>query len=218
MSGEPIAYLTGAKEFWSLPLEVAPGVLVPRPDTETLVEKALALEAQLPKGCIIELGTGSGAIALALAQEMPDRLIVAVERHPEALAVAANNIQRLGHGRVHLHQGSWLDAVQSHSAALIISNPPYLATDDEHLPSLSHEPYTALVSGPSGLEDFEHIIEASLRVGVDGAHLLLEHGYQQGADVRSLFASYNYQSIDTDRDLANHERISYGQIPKSAAI
>ena len=218
MSGEPIAYLTGAKEFWSLPLEVASGVLVPRPDTETLVEKALALEAQLPKGCIIELGTGSGAIALALAQEMPDRLIVAVERHTEALAVAAKNIQRLGYGRVHLHQGSWLDAVQSHSAALIISNPPYLAADDKHLPSLTHEPYTALVSGPSGLEDFEHIIEASLRVGVDGAHLLLEHGYQQGADVRSLFASYNYHSVDTDRDLANHERISYGQIPKSAAI
>ena len=182
----------------------------PRPDTEILVEKALDLHAHLPAGCIIELGTGTGAIALALAQEISDRSIIAVERNELALTVAAKNIERYGLARVQLVQASWLDALQSQSAGMIISNPPYLAADDEHLPSLKHEPHNALVSGSTGLEDLEAIIKASCRVCKPGGALLLEHGYQQGCDVRSLLTNYNYQQVQTDRDLAGHERISYG--------
>ena len=210
IDGEPIAYLTGEKEFWSLTLKVAPGVLVPRPDTETLVEKALSLQSELPDGYLIELGTGSGAIALALAQEIANRPIVAVERNDIALHVAAKNIKQFGSERVHLIQASWLDALQTHSAAMIVSNPPYLAADDEHLPSLTHEPHNALVSGQTGLEDLEAIIKHSCRVCIPGGALLLEHGYQQGQDVRSLLTHYNYQQVQTDRDLAGHERVSYG--------
>lgn len=216
LDGEPIAYITGNKEFWSLSLDVEPGVLVPRPDTEILVEKALSLYAQLPEGCIIELGTGSGAISLALAQEIDDQPIVAVERSVQALRVAANNITRFGMERVLLIQSSWLDALQSQSAAMIISNPPYLAADDEHLPSLKHEPHNALVSGSTGLEDLRSIIKESRRVCKPGAVLLLEHGYQQGHDVRSLLTNYNYQHVQTDRDLAGHERISYGYLGKES--
>ena len=212
LDGEPIAYITGNKEFWSLSLEVDPGVLVPRPDTEILVEKALSLYSKLPEGCIIELGTGSGAIALALAQEIDDQAIVAVERSVQALRVAASNIKSFGMERVHLIQSSWLDALQSQSAAMIISNPPYLAADDEHLPSLTHEPRNALVSGSTGLEDLESIIKESRRVCKPGGVLLLEHGYQQGHDVRSLLNNYNYQYVQTDRDLAGHDRISYGYL------
>lgn len=212
LDGEPIAYITGNKEFWSLALSVEHGVLVPRPDTELLVEKALSLYAHLPSGCIVELGTGSGAIALALAQEIEDQTIVAVERSTQALHVAAKNIKSFGLNRVQLIQASWLDALQSQSAAMIISNPPYLAADDEHLPSLKHEPHSALVSGITGLEDLEAIIKESLRVCKPGGVLLLEHGYQQGHDVRSLLTNYNYQSVQTDRDLAGHERVSYGYL------
>jgi release factor glutamine methyltransferase len=212
LDGEPIAYITGKKEFWSLSLEVEPGVLVPRPDTEILVEKALSLYTQLPQGCIIELGTGSGAIALALAQEIDDQAIVAVERSAQALRVAASNIKSFGMERVHLIQSSWLDALQSQSAAMIISNPPYLAADDEHLPSLKHEPHNALVSGSTGLEDLQTIIKESRRVCKPGGVLMLEHGYQQGQDVRSILTNYNYLHVQTDRDLAGHERISYGYL------
>lgn len=208
--GEPIAYITGTREFWSLPLSVVPGVLVPRPDTEILVEKALALEPSAPDGLIIELGTGSGAIALAMAQELPHRTIIAVEKHTEALLVAAANISRFGHGRVCLLQANWLDALTDNCAAMILANPPYLAANDAHLPSLQHEPITALVSGHTGLEDLETIVDTSQRVAKEGCVLLLEHGFDQAESVRSLFTAYNYQNVDTERDLAGHERVSYG--------
>jgi len=191
-------------------LQVEPGVLVPRPDTEILVEKALAMYPQLPEGFIIELGTGSGAISVALAQELHNQTIVAVERNNLALRVAAKNIARFGRNSVLLMRASWLDALESQSASMIISNPPYLAADDEHLPSLKHEPHNALVSGSTGLEDLETIINESLRVCKPGGLLLLEHGYEQGAAVRSLLTNYNYQNVQTDRDLAGHERVSYG--------
>lgn len=213
LNGEPLAYITGKKEFWSIALDVEPGVLVPRPDTELLVEIALRLYSQLPGGCIVELGTGSGAIALALAQELAKQTIVAVERNTLALRVAAKNIAIFGQNRVQLVQANWLDSLQSRSAAIIVSNPPYLATDDEHLPSLQHEPLNALVSGDTGLEDIETIIKDSCRVGKPGGVLLLEHGYQQGRAVRSLLSRYNYLSISTECDLAGLERVSYGYLP-----
>lgn len=215
LDGEPIAYLTGSKEFWSLPLRIEPGVLDPRPDTETLVEKALSVYSELPEGCIVELGTGSGAIALALAQEIDDQTIVAVEYNVQALRVAEKNIKTLGRDRVSLIHASWLDALQSKSASMIISNPPYLAEEDEHLPALKHEPHNALVSGKTGLEDLETIIKDGYRVCKPGGALLLEHGSKQGHDVRSLLAHYNFQHVQTACDLAGHERVSYGYTMKN---
>lgn len=216
VAGEPLAYLTQTREFWSLALSVTPDVLIPRPDTETLVEKALELEASAPAGCIIELGTGSGAIALALAQELDHRPIIAVEKQGAALAVAQLNVKRFGLGRVHLVQGHWLDAVCAHGAAMIIANPPYLAADDEHLPTLSYEPQSALVSGPTGLEDLEHIIQAAAVAGTDGGLLMLEHGYRQASSVQSLLADYNYSGINTHRDLAGLDRITFATVTKHA--
>lgn len=210
--GEPLAYITGIREFWSLPLSIGPGALVPRPDTELLVEQTLNLLPRLPAGCIIELGTGSGAIALALAQEIDDRLIVAFEKYDQAIAIARRNIEQLGKGRVSLVQANWLDATRNDCAALVIANPPYLATNDPHLPTLGYEPRTALVSGNTGLEDIEQLIHATQSVGRPGSALLLEHGATQGAAVRSLLAHYTYTQIDTARDLAGHERISVGFI------
>lgn len=208
--GEPLAYLTGEREFWSLPLFSAPGSLVPRPETEQLVELAVSLQGSLAAGCIVELGTGSGAIALALAQEISERTIIAVERYPDALRTAMVNVQRFGHGRVQLLQGNWLDSIAGNTAALVIANPPYLASDDPHLPGLRHEPHTALVSGDSGLEDLEQIISDTRRVGRQGCLLLLEHGHMQGKPVRALLRHYNYQDISTHYDLAGFERVSLG--------
>lgn len=208
--GEPLAYLTGEREFWSLPLSLQSGTLVPRPDTETLVELALEHEPALPAGPVIELGTGSGAIALALAQELDERMIVAVERHAPALSTAHRNIRQFGRRRVSLVQADWLDSLADESAAMILSNPPYLASDDPHLATLQHEPLNALVSGRSGLEDLETIIAQSCRVGLPGCLLLLEHGEQQGQAVRQLLERYNFTRIQTCQDLAGHERVSLG--------
>ncbi len=208
--GEPLAYITGQREFWSLPLSLAAGALIPRPDTELLVDLALQHLPGLPPGDIFEPGTGSGAIALALAQEITDRPIVAIERHSAALQVAHDNIRQFGQGRVQLIQANWLDCIATESAAMIVSNPPYLASDDPHLPTLQYEPHTALVSGTSGLEDIELIIEASCRVGKPGCLLLLEHGNEQGSSVRSLLENYNFEQIQTCRDLSGHERVSLG--------
>lgn len=211
LQGEPLAYLTGSREFWSLPLRVGPGVLVPRPDTELLVERAIDLASVIPAGPIVELGTGSGAIAIALSQELPDRDIIAIERHRPALDVACGNI-RSQHSRVQLVQANWLDALAPACAAMIVSNPPYLAQNDQHLPSLQHEPRSALVSGETGLEDLQHIAIAARRVAMPGSVLLLEHGCLQGASVRSILADQGYQRISTDRDLAGLERITSGYL------
>ncbi|NND91052.1 MAG: peptide chain release factor N(5)-glutamine methyltransferase [Granulosicoccus sp.] len=211
-SGEPLAYIVGEREFWSLPLTLTPGALVPRADTELLVEQALRHHAALPAGSIIELGTGSGAIAVALAQELEDRLIIAVELHTEALQVARGNVRRFGRERVQLLQGDWLESIADTSAAMIIANPPYLASNDPHLPALRHEPRSALVSGVSGLEDIERIVSSARRVGMPGCLLLLEHGCDQASSVRSILRHYNYQRIQTEPDLTGLERVSLGYL------
>ncbi len=174
------------------------------------MEQALIRLPGLPEGDIVELGTGSGAIAVALAQEIGDRHIVAVERHTPAIKVAQENIGRFGNGRVQLVQGSWLDSMADNRAALIISNPPYLASNDPHLPALHYEPRSALVSGANGLEDLEQIISDAQRVGCRGSLLLLEHGSEQGSAVRALLNHYQFSRIQTERDLAGHERVSSG--------
>ena len=216
LAGEPLAYLTQTREFWSLPLSVTPDVLIPRPDTETLVEKALELETSAPTGCIIELGTGSAAIALALAQELGHRPIVAIEKQAAALTIAQQNVKCFGLGRVQLVQGHWLDAISANGAAMIIANPPYLAADDEHLPLLTYEPHNALVSGPTGLEDLEQIIQTATVAGTDGCFLMLEHGCSQASAVQSLMSDYNYSGITTHHDLAGLDRITFATVTKPA--
>lgn len=193
-----------------MPFAVTAGVLVPRPDTETLIEKTIELEPFAPEGPIIELGTGSGAIAVALANEISTRQVIAVERSTEATEVAAINFNRLAKKPVYLVQSNWLDAIDKESIAVIVSNPPYLAAHDPHLPDLQYEPQSALISGLSGLEDIEHIIKASKRVAKPGCLLLLEHGCEQGRLVRSLLIKNNYTGVETGTDLAGLERISYG--------
>lgn len=193
-----------------MPLKVAPGVLVPRPDTETLIEKAIELIPTTPDGVIVELGTGSGAIAIALANEIPSRTVIAIEQSNTAISIAAINVEQFANNPMHLVRASWLDSICENSAAMIVANPPYLPCDDPHLPQLQFEPRAALVSGDSGLEDLDHIIKDSRRAGMDGCLLMLEHGYEQGLEVRSLLAQNGYTNINTGCDLAGQERISYG--------
>jgi release factor glutamine methyltransferase len=212
-AGEPVAYLHGEREFWSLPLRVGRGVLVPRPDTESLVEVALRFLQGQATVSVLDLGTGSGAIALALASELPAARIVAVELSPAALAVAANNIARLAPGRVELLQGNWFAPVGAQRFTCIVSNPPYLAADDPHLPSLAAEPREALVSGSNGLECYRDIIAGAPAHLETSGLLAMEHGHTQGAAVRALLEDRGFSGVVTHRDLAGHERVTSGAAP-----
>ncbi|MDH6632372.1 UNVERIFIED_ORG: release factor glutamine methyltransferase [Lelliottia amnigena] len=213
-TGEPVAHLTGEREFWSLPLYVSAATLIPRPDTECLVEQALA---RLPDGpCrILDLGTGTGAIALALASERPDCQITAVDVMPDAVALAQRNLARLGFSNVQINQSCWFSALAQHAFEMIVSNPPYI---DEHDPHLSQgdvrfEPLTALVAANDGLADIEHIITTAREHLVPGGWLLLEHGWTQGAAVRALFSAAGYASVETCRDYGGNERLTLGKKP-----
>ena len=213
-TGEPVAHLTGEREFWSLPLYVSAATLIPRPDTECLVEQALA---RLPDGpCrILDLGTGTGAIALALASERPDCQVTAVDVMPDAVALAQRNLARLGFSNVQINQSSWFSALAQHAFEMIVSNPPYI---DEHDPHLSQgdvrfEPLTALVAANDGLADIEHIITTAREYLVPGGWLLLEHGWTQGAAVRALFSAAGYASVETCRDYGGNERLTLGKKP-----
>jgi release factor glutamine methyltransferase len=213
-AGEPVAYLHGEREFWSLPLRVGPGVLVPRADTECLVEVALRfLQGRTNTPSVLDLGTGSGAIALALATELPAARIVAVEVSPTALAVAANNIARLAPGRVELLQGNWFAPLAAQRFTCIVSNPPYLAKDDPHLPSLAAEPREALVSGSDGLECYREIVAGAPAHLETSGLLAMEHGHMQGAAVRALLEDRGFIGVATHHDLAGHERVTSGAAP-----
>ena len=212
-AGEPVAYLHGEREFWSLPLRVGTGVLVPRPDTECLVEVALRFLQGQATVSVLDLGTGSGAIALALATELPAARIVAVEVSPTALAIAANNIARLAPGRVELLQGNWFAPVGAQRFTCIVSNPPYLAADDPHLPSLAAEPLEALVSGADGLECYREIVAGAPAHLETSGLLAMEHGHLQGAAVRALLEDRGFSGVVTHRDLAGHERVTSGAAP-----
>lgn len=223
-AGEPLAYLTGQREFWSLPLAVSPAVLVPRPETELLVERALlagdAWRASRPDAdagalCAVDLGTGSGAIALALAAERPDWQIAAVDRSPQALAVARANAAALGLGRVEFLQGDWFGPLGTRRFALVASNPPYVAADDPVLggDSLRHEPLGALTPGEDALAALATIIEAAPAHLLPRGALLLEHGATQGAAVRALLAARGFAGIVSHRDPAGHERVTEARLP-----
>lgn len=212
-AGEPVAYLTGRREFWSLMLEVDPRVLVPRPETEVLVETALALAAQAPDGVIVDIGTGSGAIALALALELPTRHVIAVDDSPDALAVAAANVARHAAGRIELRQGDLLQAFSAASLALVVSNPPYVEDDYPGLSTaaLCHEPRHALAAGADGLDVIRRLVPQALHALREGGWLALEHGATQGPAVRALLAAAGFRDLVTQRDLAGHERVTAGR-------
>jgi release factor glutamine methyltransferase len=209
LAGEPVAYLVGEKEFHGLRLEVDRRVLVPRPDTETLVDWALDCLAGQREARVIDLGTGSGAIALALQKARPDLQIHAVDASLDALAVARANGERLGLP-VRFAHGDWLDGA-GNAYNLIVSNPPYIAEDDSHLPALRHEPRSALASGPDGLQDIRRIVDSAPEHLADGGWLLLEHGHEQAAAVRALLAARHFESVESRKDLAGIERCSGGK-------
>jgi release factor glutamine methyltransferase len=208
--GLPVAYLTGHKEFFGLDLLVDPRVLIPRPDTETLVEWALDALAARPGGRACDLGTGSGAIALALKKTRPDLEVTAVDASPIALEAARANGARLGL-EVSWCPGSWLEGIDT-AFDVIVSNPPYIASGDSHLPALAHEPASALVSGPDGLDDIRAIIAQAPARLKPGGWLLLEHGHDQAAAVRSLLAAAGFGETASRRDLAGIERCSGGRL------
>lgn len=208
-AGEPVAYLTGHKEFFGLALQVDARVLDPRPDTEILVEWALDLLDPNETVSLADLGTGSGAIALALKSRRPRASVTAVDASAGALAVAQANAARLDLA-VDFRQGSWLDGDPARYG-LIVSNPPYIATADPHLPALRHEPLQALASGPDGLADIRLIIGQAPAHLVPGGWLLLEHGHDQAPQVRALLDSRGFSNVHSRRDLADIERCSGGQ-------
>lgn len=207
--GEPLAYLVGEKEFFGLALAVDRRVLVPRPDTETLVEWALEKLAGCASPAVIDLGTGSGAIALAIAHRRPDARVEAVDRSADALAVAAANAQRLGL-QVHFRQASWLEGAAT-GFDLIVSNPPYIAQADPHLASLVHEPLSALAAGADGLDDLRTIVRQAPAHLATGGWLLLEHGWDQAGAVRGLLEAAGFAQVGSRRDLAGIERACAGQ-------
>lgn len=211
LAGEPVAYLLGYKEFFGLSLHVTPDVLVPRPDTETLVEWALEVLSPTPTARVVDLGTGSGAIALALKATQPSLQVEAVDYSHAALAVAQANAQRLGLA-VAFSQGSWLSDTQGQFQA-IVSNPPYIRENDEHLLALRFEPRQALTAGDEGLDDIRTIIQqARARLHPSG-WLLLEHGYDQAGEVRALLEAAGFVQVQSRLDLAGIERCSGGQWP-----
>lgn len=209
-SGEPVAYLLGSQGFWTLDLHVTPDVLVPRPDTELLVEWSCQL---LPADClahVADLGTGSGAIALSIAKERPQAIVWATDLSPLALGVAEFNAGRNWVSNLRFAQGSWFEPLNGASFDLIVSNPPYIAAGDPHLPALRHEPLSALTDGADGLNCLRVIVAGARAHLKPGGWLLVEHGYDQGAAVRGLFAQAGYLDVRTRRDLGGNERATGG--------
>jgi release factor glutamine methyltransferase len=214
LANEPMAYLLGQQEFFGLTLAVDPRVLIPRPDTETLVAWALALIPGLgTRPRVLDLGTGSGAIALALASQHPGLDVTATDASLDALAVARANAQALGL-TLRLAAGRWLEAVAGETFDLIVSNPPYVAEGDPHLPALAHEPASALVAGPDGLDDIRRIVAQAAQALRPGGWLLLEHGYDQAPRVRDLLVAAGFVQVGSRTDLAGIERCTGGRRPE----
>ncbi|HEB58299.1 MAG TPA: peptide chain release factor N(5)-glutamine methyltransferase [Gammaproteobacteria bacterium] len=209
-TGEPVAYLVGEQEFWSLPLRVTPDTLIPRPETELLVEQALARIPARADWRIADLGTGSGAIALALAHECPGCTVTATDRSEAALAVARDNARQLHISNVTFLVGEWFAPLQGHRYHVIVANPPYVAVDDPHLQQgdVRFEPIEALHAGPGGLDDLARLVANAPAHLEAGGWLLLEHGFDQGEAVRTLLAAQGLGNIETVRDHAGHERLS----------
>jgi release factor glutamine methyltransferase len=216
LRGEPIAHIIGWREFWSLALKVTSATLIPRPETELLVERALQLLQGIPNPRLAELGTGSGAIALAIASERPDCRIDATDISGPALEVAEENAQRLRLSQVRFYQGHWFEALPKGSRYhMIMSNPPYVAAADPHLTQgdLPHEPLGALLGGPDGLDHIRELCTNAAGYLTPGGWLLLEHGFDQGAAVRRLYVARGLVAVGSHLDLADQERLTEGRRP-----
>jgi release factor glutamine methyltransferase len=209
-AGEPLAYLEGTQEFFALNLRVTPDVLIPRPDTEALVNWALELIPSDRPCRVADLGTGSGAIALAIAHHRPLAHLTAVDVSDAALRVARSNAQALRLDNVHFAAGSWLTPLKDQLFDLIVSNPPYIAEGDPHLPALRFEPISALTAGPDGLCDLRHIIANAGGHMHDNGRLLLEHGYDQSGEVTHLMSQAGFASVSTRFDFGGHPRCTGG--------
>jgi len=209
--GKPLAYITGEKEFWSLPLMVSPATLVPRPDTELLVEQALGFVSRREATRVLDLGTGSGAVALAIAKDRPLADVTATDLHDDALAVAKENARQFDIANVTFEQGDWLEPVRDREFDVIVSNPPYVRADDPALEALSFEPKNALVAGADGLDAIRRIAVDAVDVIVQGGWLLVEHGADQGAAVAGIFRDAGWQDVRTVQDLAGLDRVTIGR-------
>jgi release factor glutamine methyltransferase len=220
-SGEPIAHILGQREFWSLPLAVNNSTLIPRPDTELLVEIVLELFAgdvpQQKRSCL-DLGAGTGAIVLAIASEKPDWQLVGVDKSADAVALAEQNRDQLHFSHVQIKQSDWFSAITAQQFDVIVSNPPYIDPQDPHLEQgdVRFEPRSALIADNKGLADIELIIQQSWNYLCEQAWLLLEHGYDQGQAVRELFAARGFVQVETRTDLGGNERVTLGRKGESA--
>lgn len=213
-AGEPIAHLTGQREFWSLPLQVTADTLIPRPETELLVERALVRMPAETTGHAADLGTGSGAVVLALAHERPRWRFLASDRSEAVLAVAGANAAQLQLGNIEFRHGDWCDALDQRRFQVIVSNPPYVAEHDPHLErgDVRFEPRSALVAGIDGLDDIRRLAQCSREHLQPGGWLLFEHGPDQGPASRRLLTELGYQAIATHRDFADRERVTEGRM------
>ena len=212
-SGEPVAYITGIRGFWKMDLQVSPAVLIPRPETELLVERALEHLPGKQPCTVADLGTGSGAVALAIASERPRAEVLATDASEAALVVARANADRLGLSNVDFAHGDWWQALAGRKFDVIVSNPPYVAAGDHHLGQgdLRHEPAMALASGSDGLDAIGTIITGARAHLHDHGWLLLEHGWNQASAVRTLLQDAGFEAVSSARDLQQHERVSGGR-------
>ncbi len=213
--GTPIAYLTGTREFWSRDFTVTPEVLIPRPDTELLIELSLELIPKNQAVKLIDLGTGSGIIAVTLAAERPNAHITAVDASLAALAVAKHNARRHQLTNIEFHQSDWFRTVPRSLFDLVISNPPYIDSGDEHLKQgdVRFEPKTALIAKDHGLSDIQIIADKARNYLTPAGHLLIEHGYNQAPQVRAIFNALAYDKVQSYQDLSGQPRVTYGRKP-----
>lgn len=217
--GEPLAYLAGEREFWSLPIRVTPAVLVPRPETEGVVACALALGGGDDERAVVDLGTGSGCIALAIAHERPHWRVTATDASRAALEVARANARALALERIEFLLGDWYGPLTGRRFDLVVSNPPYVAEDDAALddPALRHEPRGALTPGGDGLAALRHLIDGAPRVLRPGGWIVLEHGADQARDVAALLVARGFTHVRCAPDLAGHDRVTSAQWPPITA-
>ncbi len=217
-AGEPVAYIIGQRAFWEHHFEVNPSVLIPRPESEILVELVVQIVSEQAftseSQSIADLGTGSGAIAISLAHELPQTDIIAVDVSVDALAVARRNADNIGVTNITFIESDWFSQLDEQRFSIIVTNPPYIATDDPHLArgDLRFEPIDALTAEPEGIDDIHKIVNQSKAYLQPLGHLLVEHGFEQGAAVRKLFSDAGFKDIATHRDIAGLERVSCGSI------
>ncbi len=217
INGEPMAYIMGVREFWSMELMVTPATLVPRPETEILVDRALGQIPRKAEYRVLDLGTGSGAIALAIARERPLCQVVAIDISVDALAVAAQNARHLDLDTIEFRHGDWTDPVRSETFELVVSNPPYVADEDPALNALRHEPASALAAGADGLDAIRTLAERCLDVMSAGATLMIEHGADQEAEVRGILAAHEWVEIECHKDYAGLPRVTAARSPTAHA-